>query len=108
MVILWIDLLSICLICIIFCDLISIYVVIVLLMLTASKSLFFYLLTSMIKLILNLVNFLTVLVTNTSSSCPPSGHQHVTVAQVAAAGNGHTGTVRCSFGACGSVASTTT
>jgi hypothetical protein len=60
MVILWIDLLSICLICVAFCDLISICVVLVLFMLTASRSLFLYMLTWMIKLILGLVNFLTI------------------------------------------------
>jgi hypothetical protein len=60
MVISWIDLLSICLICVAFCDLISIYVVLVLFMLTASRSLFLYMLTWMIKLIFGLVNFLTI------------------------------------------------
>jgi hypothetical protein len=59
MMILWIDPLSICLVCVAFCDLISIYVVLVLFMLTASRSLFLYMLTWMIKLILGLVNFLT-------------------------------------------------
>jgi hypothetical protein len=60
MVISWIDPLSICLICIAFCDLISICVVLVLFMLTASRSLFLYMFTWMIKLILGLVNFLTI------------------------------------------------
>jgi hypothetical protein len=59
MVISWIDLLSICLVCVAFCDLISICVVLVLSMLTASRSLFLYMLSWMIKLILGLVNFLT-------------------------------------------------
>jgi hypothetical protein len=57
MVILWIDPLSICLICVAFCDLISICVVLVLFMLTVSRSLFLYMLTWMIKLILGLINF---------------------------------------------------
>jgi hypothetical protein len=57
MVILWIDPLSICLICIAFCDLIPICVVLVLFMLTVSRSLFLYMLTWMIKLILGLINF---------------------------------------------------
>jgi hypothetical protein len=61
MMISWIDLLSIYLICVAFCDLISICVVLVLFMLTASRSLFLYILTWMIKLILDLVNFLTIL-----------------------------------------------
>jgi hypothetical protein len=61
MVILWIDLLSIYLIYVAFCDLISICIVLVLFMLTASRSLFLYILTWMIKLILDLVNFLTIL-----------------------------------------------
>jgi hypothetical protein len=60
MVILWIDPSSICLICVTFCDLISICVILVLFMLTASRSLFLYMLTWMIKLILGLVNFLTI------------------------------------------------
>jgi hypothetical protein len=60
MVILWIDPLSICLVCVAFCDLISICVVLVLFMLTASRSLFLYMLSWMIKLILGLVNFLTI------------------------------------------------
>jgi hypothetical protein len=60
MVISWIDSLSICLICVAFCDLISIFIVLVLFMLTASRSLFLYMLTCMIKLILDLVNFLTI------------------------------------------------
>jgi hypothetical protein len=45
MVILWIDLLSICLIYIVFCDLILICVVLVLFMLTANRSFFFYIFT---------------------------------------------------------------
>jgi hypothetical protein len=49
--------LSICLICVAFCDLISICVVLVLFMLTISRSLFLYMLTWMIKLILGLINF---------------------------------------------------
>jgi hypothetical protein len=60
MVISWIDPLPICLICVAFCDLISICVVLLLFMLTASRSLFLYMLTWMIKLILGLVNFLTI------------------------------------------------
>jgi hypothetical protein len=60
MVISWIDPLSIYLICVIFCDLISIGVVLELFMLTASSSLFLYMLTWMIKLILGLANFLTI------------------------------------------------
>jgi hypothetical protein len=60
MVIPWIDPLSICLICVAFCDLISICVVLVLFMLTASRLLFLYMLSWMIKLILGLVNFLTI------------------------------------------------
>jgi hypothetical protein len=64
MVISWIDQLSICLICVAFCDLISICVVLVLFMLTASRSLFLYMLTWMIKLILDLVNFLKVAMAN--------------------------------------------
>jgi hypothetical protein len=59
MVISWIDPLSICLVCVAFCDLISISVVLVLFVLTASRSLFLYMFTWMIKLILGLVNFLT-------------------------------------------------
>jgi hypothetical protein len=42
-----------------FCDLISICVVLVLFVLTASGSLFVYMLTWMIKLILGFVDFLT-------------------------------------------------
>jgi hypothetical protein len=60
MVILWIDMLSICLIYVAFCDLISICVVPVLFMLIASRSLFLCMLSWMIKLILGLVNFLTI------------------------------------------------
>jgi hypothetical protein len=60
MVISWIDPLSICLICVAFCDLIWICVVLVLFMLTTSRSLFLYMLTWMIELILGLVNFLTI------------------------------------------------
>jgi hypothetical protein len=60
MVISWIDLLSIYLVCVAFCDLISICVVLLLFMLTASRLLFLYMLTWMIKLILGLVNFLTI------------------------------------------------
>jgi hypothetical protein len=60
MVISWIDLLSIYLICVAFYDLISICVVLVLFMLTASRSLFLYMLSWMIKLILGIVNFLTI------------------------------------------------
>jgi hypothetical protein len=59
MVIIWIDPLFICLVCVAFCDLISICVVLVFFMLTASRSLFLYMLTWMIKLILVLDNFLT-------------------------------------------------
>jgi hypothetical protein len=43
-----------------FCHMISICVVLVLFMLTASRSLFLYMLRWMIKLILGLVNFLTI------------------------------------------------
>jgi hypothetical protein len=65
MVILWIDLLSIYLIYVIFYDLILIYVVLVLFILTVSRSLFIYMITWMIKLILELVNFLIIF----STSC---------------------------------------
>jgi hypothetical protein len=60
MVISWIDPLSTYLICVAFYDLISICVVLLLFMLTASRSLFLYMLSWMIKLILGLVNFLTI------------------------------------------------
>jgi hypothetical protein len=59
MVISWTDLLSICLVCVIFCDLILICIVLMLFILTANKLLFLYMLCWMIKLILYLVNFLT-------------------------------------------------
>jgi hypothetical protein len=59
MVISLIDLLSICLVCVAFCDLISICVVLMLFMLTASRSLFLYMISWIIKLILSIVNFLT-------------------------------------------------
>jgi hypothetical protein len=61
MVILLIDPLSICPVCVVFYDLISICVVLVLFMLTTSRSLFLYMLTWMIKLILDFINFLNFL-----------------------------------------------
>jgi hypothetical protein len=59
MVISWIDPLSICLVCVVFYDLILICVVLVLFILTDSTLLFLYMLTWMIKLILGLVKFVT-------------------------------------------------
>jgi hypothetical protein len=64
--------LSICLVCVAFYDLILICIVLVLFILTASRSLFLYMLTWMIKLILSLVNFLTAPTSPAAQRSPAS------------------------------------